>query len=166
MTVPMAHPAQRTEQKRSRGRPSCCAMLGSDVLLKSARQVIARRGFEAISLREIARNAGVDHALVAHHFGSKEALWIAVVEQIAERVAPMIESIGKPRESGLTPRQRIERALAIFIDKVFEEPDIGMFFLTAATEQDERLGILIERLLRPSTMCSFRCLWMQLVLES
>ena len=149
MTVATARPAQAAREKRSRGRPACSAIAGSDALLKSARQAFAKRGFEATSVREIARDSGVDPALISHHFGSKEALWIAVVEQIAQHAAPMIDATGKLRDADLTNRQRVERALAIFIDKVFSEPDIGMFFSTVATEQGERLDVLVERLLRP-----------------
>src|SRR5260370_23940116 len=133
MTASMTRPARSATEKRSRGRPAHSALVGSEALLKSARQAFARRGFEATSVREIARDCGVDPALISHHFGSKEALWIAVVEQIAEQAAPMIESTAKLRSSELSPRKRVERALAIFIDKVFSEPDIGMFFSTAAT---------------------------------
>jgi len=149
MTVSTARQAPAAKEKRSRGRPACSAIAGSDSLLKSARQAFAKRGFEATSVREIARDSGVDPALISHHFGSKEALWIAVVEQIAQHAVPMIEATGKLRTAGLTNRQRVERALAIFIDKVFSDPDIGIFLSTAATEQGERLDVLIERLLRP-----------------
>jgi AcrR family transcriptional regulator len=149
MTTLIARPPKPATEKRSRGRPTCNSMAGSDALLKSARRAFARRGFEATSVREIARDSGVDPALVAHHFGSKEALWIAVVEQIVEQITPMIESIGKLREGELTPRQGVEQALAMFVDQVFETPDVGMFFSTAATEQGERLNVLIERLVRP-----------------
>jgi len=132
MTVSTARQAPAAKEKRSRGRPACSAIAGSDSLLKSARQAFAKRGFEATSVREIARD-----------------LWIAVVEQIAQHAVPMIEATGKLRTAGLTNRQRVERALAIFIDKVFSDPDIGIFLSTAATEQGERLDVLIERLLRP-----------------
>jgi len=148
MTVATARPAQAKE-KRSRGRPACSAIAGSDALLNSARQAFAKRGFEATSVREIARDSGVDPALISHHFGSKEALWIAVVEQIAQHAAPLIDATGKLRTADLTRRQRVERALAIFIYKVFSDLDIGMFFSTTATEQGDRLDLLTERLLRP-----------------
>lgn len=149
MTVSTARPAQAAKEKRSRGRPACSAIAGSDALLKSARRAFAKRGFESTSVREIARDSGVDPALISHHFGSKEALWIAVVEQIAQHAAPMIDATRKLRTADLTKRQRVERALAIFIDKVFSDPDVGMFFSTTATEQGERLDVLMERLLRP-----------------
>jgi TetR/AcrR family transcriptional regulator len=149
MTVSTSRPVQAAKEKRSRGRPACSEIAGSDALLKSARQAFAKRGFKSTSVREIARDSGVDPALISHHFGSKEALWIAVVEQIAQHAAPMIDATGKLHSADLTNRQKVERALAIFIDKVFSEPDIGMFFSTTATEQGERLDVLTERLLRP-----------------
>jgi AcrR family transcriptional regulator len=101
-------------------------------------------------VREIARASGVDPALVAHHFGSKEALWIAVVDQIADEAAPMISKTAALRAmSGLRPRARVEAAVSILIDQVFLTPDVGMFFSTAATETGERLDLLIERVVRP-----------------
>lgn len=40
----------------------------------AAIDIFGRQGFEAASLREIAREAGVSPALVVHHYGSKEKL--------------------------------------------------------------------------------------------
>jgi TetR/AcrR family transcriptional regulator len=135
--------------KRTRGRPAQGASVGPDVLLRNARQTFAKRGYDATSVREIARESGVDAALLAHHFGSKEALWEAVVEQIAEHAAPMIEATTALRASPLGARERVERALEIYIDKVFNEPDIGLFFATAATEEGTRFDLLVERMVRP-----------------
>lgn len=148
------HPVQCTETtptpRRSRGRPACRDAGGADALLRSARGAFARSGYEATSVREIARASGLDPALVAHHYGSKEALWIAVVDQIADEAAPMVAKATALREmSGLGPRARVEAAASILIDQVFLTPDVGIFFSTAATETGERLNLLIERVVRP-----------------
>lgn len=143
------HAAQPPAERRARGRPARHATVDADSLLKSARQVFARRGFDATSVREIARAAGVDPALMAHYFGSKEQLWCAVVEQIAGQAVPMIEATARLRDSALGARGRVEAALVIFVDRVFNEPDIGLFFSTAATGEDERSAFLVERLVRP-----------------
>lgn len=136
--------------RRSRGRPACSDAGGADALLRSARGAFARSGYEATSVREIARASGVDPALVAHHYGSKEALWIAVVDQIADEAAPMVAKTAALREmSGLGPRARVEGAVSILIDQVFLTPDVGMFFSTAASETGVRLNLLIERVVRP-----------------
>ncbi|MDE1182206.1 TetR/AcrR family transcriptional regulator [Paraburkholderia sp.] len=137
------------EKKRTRGRPACSAAVGADVLLRCARRIFAKRGFDASSVREIARDSGVDPALIAHHFGSKEALWLAVVDQIGEQIAPLIDATAQLRSAELSHRERVERAIVLFIDQVFNEPDTGMFFSTAATEQGARLDALINRLVRP-----------------
>lgn len=135
---------------RRRGRPSADCAQGADNLLRTARRTFALRGYEATSVREIARLAGVDAALIAHHFGSKEALWLAVVDQIVALTDPMREvAIAVRQNPTLGPRQRVEHALLDFIDRVFEHPDIGIFFSTAATEEGERLNVLVDKLVRP-----------------
>ncbi len=142
--------ATATQRRRARGRPAASDAGGADVLLRNARAAFAKGGYHATSAREIARVSGVDAALVGHHFGSKETLWAAVVEQIADEVAPMIERIRALHETPeLSPRQRVEQAMAFFIDQVFAMPDVGMFFSTAATEHGERLDFLVDRLVRP-----------------
>jgi len=136
--------------RRTRGRPAFSDVGGAETLLRSARKAFARSGYEATSVREIARVSGVDPALVAHHFGSKEALWVAVVEQIADEAAPMIARITALRAmSELGARARVERAVLFLVDQVFLTPDVGMFFSTAATETGERLDVLVERVVRP-----------------
>ncbi|RQS65996.1 TetR/AcrR family transcriptional regulator [Burkholderia sp. Bp8963] len=136
-------------KRRARGRPLPGASVGPDVILRAARGMFAKRGYDATSVREIARELDVDAALIAHHFGSKETLWLAVVEQIAELAAPLFDAQRALRTSSLSRRARVERALELGIDMVFAEPDIGMFFSTATTEQGERLNRLLERLVRP-----------------
>ncbi len=111
--------------KRARGRPAVRETVDPDTLLHTAQQVFARHGYEAASVREIARTAGVDAALIAHRFTRKLA--------------------GEP----MAPRERVERALALFVDRVIGEPDLGLFFSTAALEDGERLDLLVERVMRP-----------------
>jgi AcrR family transcriptional regulator len=48
-------------------------------ILAAARSVFAARGYDGASIRRIATEAAVDPALVHHYFGSKEALFRAVV---------------------------------------------------------------------------------------
>lgn len=148
-SIDNASPGSSTP-RRTRGRPASGDADGAEALLRTARTAFAKSGYEATSVREIARMAGVDPTLVTHHFGSKEAFWLAVVTQTAQEAAPMIAKTAALRTmSGLTPRARVEQAVSILIDRVFLTPDVGMFFLTAATETGARLDELIKRLVRP-----------------
>jgi AcrR family transcriptional regulator len=55
-----------------------------ELILGSARKLFAEHGYAATSLREIARDAGVDPAMVHHWFGGKEELFNACVELPAD----------------------------------------------------------------------------------
>ncbi|MBN3731499.1 TetR/AcrR family transcriptional regulator [Burkholderia sp. Tr-20390] len=146
----MAEVTERAPAKRRmRGRPLAGASVGPDVILRAARRTFAKRGYDATSVREVARELGVDAALIAHHFGTKETLWLAVVEQIAELAEPMFDALRALRTSPLPQRDRVRRAIELCVDHEFDEPDLGMFFSTAATEVGARLDRLQERLVRP-----------------
>ncbi|WP_414450837.1 TetR/AcrR family transcriptional regulator [Burkholderia sp. 22PA0099] len=144
-----AHEAAAENNKRARGRPVARASVGREAILRAARGTFARRGFDATSVREISRECGVDAALIAHHFGAKEALWLAVVEHIAEHTEAFVAALRALDGTPLTARQRLEQAIALLVREVFAEPDLGMFFSTAATAQGDRLDVLIDKLVRP-----------------
>jgi TetR/AcrR family transcriptional regulator len=53
----------------------------ADRILAEARGEFARRGFSAARLQDIAERAGLSHPTLLYHFGSKERLYEAVIEQ-------------------------------------------------------------------------------------
>ena len=75
------------------------------VLLDTALDLIAERGPGAISLRDLARVAGVSHAAPAHHFGDKRGLLTAVAAEgyrlFAAALRDEYERTGSFRELGV-----------------------------------------------------------------
>jgi AcrR family transcriptional regulator len=51
------------------------------VILAEAASLVAERGADRISLRELARSAGVSHAAPAHHFTDRRGLFTALATQ-------------------------------------------------------------------------------------
>jgi AcrR family transcriptional regulator len=51
-----------------------------DDILLAARRSFGARGYDATSLRSIAKQADVDPALLVHYFGTKEALFLTALE--------------------------------------------------------------------------------------
>jgi AcrR family transcriptional regulator len=49
-------------------------------ILEAARSAFAARGYDAVSIRAIAREAGVDPALVHRFFGTKEGVFVAAMQ--------------------------------------------------------------------------------------
>ena len=87
-------------------------------LMDVARVSFARGGYEATSIEEIAREAGVSKPVVYEHFGSKEGLHAATVEREMDR---LLERVSAGMARG-TARERWEGATLAFFRYVEEEP--------------------------------------------
>jgi len=55
-------------------------------ILDAAFRRLSSDGYAALSIREIARDAGVNHALINYHFRSKDQLVIAVLDHANQRL--------------------------------------------------------------------------------
>ena len=84
-------------------------------IVAAAREVFAERGHDGASIRHIAASAGVDPALVHHYFGTKEQLFLAVVQP------PVSPADLVPRIVAGDPAKLGERLVTTFIS-MFESP--------------------------------------------
>lgn len=73
-----------------------------DAILAAARRRFAAESYEAVGMRDVAREAGIDVALVSRYFGSKEELFRKVV----------LERTGGQWFGGHTDREALARWLA------------------------------------------------------
>ncbi|QNE19265.1 TetR/AcrR family transcriptional regulator [Kribbella qitaiheensis] len=85
-------------------------------ILRAARESFAGKGFAGTSMRAVAREAGVDAALVHHYFDSKDELFI---ESMALPVDP--RQIAAVILSG--PRDELGRRILTTFLGVWESPD-------------------------------------------
>ena len=70
-------------------------------LLASAAAAIDESGAAALSMRDLARRAGVSHAAPAHHFGDKAGLLTALAEQGYELLADALTAADDFLEAGV-----------------------------------------------------------------
>jgi AcrR family transcriptional regulator len=82
----------------------------------AAGRQFAERGYDRTSLRSIAAEAGVDPALVAHFFGSKNKLFVEVVE-LPFDPADAFQTIFAGH------RDEVGHRLAHFLVMLFEDPE-------------------------------------------
>ncbi len=61
-------------------------------ILRTARELFAERGMEAVGLEEVARTAGVTRGAVYHHFGSRLGVFAAVHSQVQADVGAAIDA--------------------------------------------------------------------------
>jgi AcrR family transcriptional regulator len=86
---------------RTRGRPRASAEHGDakSGILRAAADEFAANGYDAASLRAIARRAGVDPALVYHYFDDKADLFTAVVRAPLRPDHVVAQILAGPREA-------------------------------------------------------------------
>jgi len=72
------------------------------VILAEAARLVAERGADGVSLRELARSAGVSHAAPAHHFIDRRGLFTALATQGFQFLAQaLIDARGKFADAAL-----------------------------------------------------------------
>jgi AcrR family transcriptional regulator len=75
----------------SKGRQATRSAQTRAKLVRAGRQLFARHGYAAVGTEEIVRRAGLTRGALYHHFADKEALFLAVYEdverELTERIA-------------------------------------------------------------------------------
>ena len=88
-------------------------------LLTVGRKLFAEKGFEAVSVEEIASTAKVSKPVVYEHFGGKEGLYAVLVDR---EMNYLLNSFEKAL-SGSNPRLLLEQAGMALFDYIDEYPD-------------------------------------------
>lgn len=115
----------RRQPKRERIRMS--GRERREQLLDVGRKLFAEKGFEAVSVEEIAASAGVSKPVVYEHFGGKEGLYAVVVDrEMTYLLVGIAEALGAD-DAGRTPvmssRVLLERAGMALFDYIDRYPD-------------------------------------------
>jgi AcrR family transcriptional regulator len=92
-----------------------------DAILAAARDAFAAHGYEKATIRGIAREAGVDPALVHHFYGSKEDVFRAAVGNVLAPIAEAMAGIGR----GADPRISSQRLARVLVGLWEREPTKG-----------------------------------------
>jgi len=92
--------AERTAETRAR-------------IIAAVLECIAEVGFQRTTATEISRRAGVTWGAVQHHFGGKDGILVAVVEDSFDRFAARLERIPIEGES-------LQKRASLFVDKAWE----------------------------------------------
>ncbi|MBK7760662.1 MAG: TetR family transcriptional regulator [Deltaproteobacteria bacterium] len=87
-------------------------------LIRALAQVMAQQGYEAASIREIAQAAGLAPGLVHHYFPDKEALLVALTEDLGAQWLTRLDEA-----EGLAPEARLRRLISLHLSVDEARPD-------------------------------------------
>lgn len=90
-------------------------------LIQVGRALFAAKGFEAVSVEEIAASAKVSKPIVYEHFGGKEGLYAVIVDREMQALtSALTATLSDP---DMHPRQIVERAALALLTYIEENAD-------------------------------------------
>ncbi len=104
--------------RRRRGRPRKGESDARDRILAAATDEFGEHGYDASTTRAIAGRAGVDPALLHHHFGTKADLFAASIG------APLRPDLAVP-EILTGPREQTGERLVAYVLAMWDSPTVG-----------------------------------------
>jgi AcrR family transcriptional regulator len=120
-----------TERRRPGRRPGSADTRGE--ILLAARKTFAEKGFDKATIRGIAREAGVDPALVHHYFATKEGVFVAAMHLPLDPSVVVPQIIAGPREQ--VGERLVRFILTMTEDSRSREPMVGMIRAAMTNEQ-------------------------------
>jgi AcrR family transcriptional regulator len=115
-------------------------------ILDAAEGLFADRGFEGAALRDVASRVGIRTPSLYNHFPSKEALYAAVLERVAEPVLALLSELvqAQPGERP-DPRRVVERVMEL----LGRRPDLPRLVVHEALGGGEHLMPLLQKAIGP-----------------
>ena len=102
-----------------------------DQILDAANALFAERGYDDVTIEDIARSAGVARGLVHHYFGGRKDVYIALLE----RLGTGREGLLRPRPpAGRSARARLEDSVSRWLD--WTEANRTIYLGTIAPGED------------------------------
>lgn len=99
-------------------------------LLSTARDLFARDGYDATSVRAITSAARANLGAVTYYFGSKRSLYESV---LAAAVAPLREAVTAVGDSVGPPLERLERIVRKFFEHLHSHPALPRLVIQQLT---------------------------------
>jgi AcrR family transcriptional regulator len=109
-------------------------------ILEAALALFAEKGYEATTMRDVAREAGASLGLAYRYFASKEEFALALYMRLAEES----EDWARDGLAGGTVAERFERAMLAKLDQVSSHRGPLAALLTRALDPNSRLSALGE----------------------
>ncbi|MGH9028445.1 MAG: TetR/AcrR family transcriptional regulator [Acidimicrobiales bacterium] len=106
-------------------------------LLDVSLKLFATSGFSATTMDEIAEAAGVTKPLLYQHFDSKRALYLELVDSVAES---LLEGIEKAVAEAGGPRQQVEGGFAAYFQLVVTRADAFKLLFGSDVPNDPELS--------------------------
>ncbi|OAN56233.1 hypothetical protein A7Q26_02150 [Sphingobium sp. TCM1] len=118
-----------------------------DTLLAQAFDIFTQWGYEATSLRDMARRMGVSHNLLPLRFGTKAEMWKRAVDlRVGQSSAASFAVLA---QVDLPPQERIVKLIRTYCDTAAAHPEVTRLFAIEGIHESWRLDHLVGTFVEP-----------------
>lgn len=137
--------------RRPRGRPLADdpTTLPTELLLDRALEMFADRGYDGMSVRELARELGVSHNLIPQRIGSKERLWFQAVDRGFGALAIALAQALQYEAAEADDLVKLRALVVRFIEANAKRPALLRIINQEATAPGPRLEHLFTQYIAP-----------------
>ena len=109
-------------------------------LIAVATPLFAERGFHGVSVRELAKAAGMNLSMISYYFGGKEALYAAVLnEQFAT-----LKQVNEIRKMSIDPLAKFERYIRSTVERYRRNPHLLRFYTSELTNPTPSFELIVK----------------------
>ncbi|HKJ40366.1 MAG TPA: TetR/AcrR family transcriptional regulator, partial [Anaerolineales bacterium] len=105
-----------------------------NALIKAGVKILAKEGVSGLSLRKVAKQAGVSHAAPYSHFADKQALIAAIS---TEGFKQLYKQIASAREAHQDPSALLLETAGAYIQFAMNEPDRFKLMFSSVIEKEK-----------------------------
>jgi TetR/AcrR family transcriptional regulator len=114
------------------------------LILSTALNTFAERGFDGTTTREIANRAGVNHGLIPYYFGNKPRLWRDAVDLAFSEVETGLDAVLSDPSVG-DDRERARRLIHSYVRFVAANPAFVSLMHEEGKRKGERMRWIVDR---------------------
>jgi AcrR family transcriptional regulator len=126
--------------RRGGPRPGIDASVTRDAVFAAAADAFSRRGFDGVTVDDIARAAGVNKAMIYYHFTGKLALYRAIVCEMLDEAGTRVSAVVSDSS---TPPEKLDRFVAGLIALADSRPYFPPLMLREIAEGALHLDVEI-----------------------
>lgn len=132
-------PKRRTQAERRAA--------GRSALIESAIVCLGEKGFGATTIQDIVRRANCTTGAIQHHFGSKNGLYVAVLDELMEEFNAAFQHFPKLDEE---LERRLDKTLKVLVSLYTSDRYSAIFSLILGAQHDPELRDLVTNQRRGS----------------
>ncbi len=112
-------------------------------ILDVAVEAFARNGFHGTSMNDVAEAAGVTKPVLYQHFNSKQDLYIALLDEVGNR---LLAGIAKATANVASGRQQTVQGFLAYFQWVADDHDAFLLLFGSRASRDEESTLAIRRI--------------------